>query len=157
MNRHQRRAARARTKSDSKSASSPEAVKDRMHFLHCNLGEARVLAKDLPPNQIIAICDTRDPVARRLVACSDLSAEQIRQHEASMMGQPLIPTVIVAVHRDIAVEVLSRSNPSVANSVETAIGDFRVVVAITAGGTTAALVPKENDRNSPNLDLPAVI
>lgn len=122
---------------------APEAKEDRAHFLEYNIDQALAFARERPPGVVIAICDSRDPLGRAIIRGSGHTEDQIRRTEASMFGQPsLVPTFFIALPRDVAIERFAHTSPNISEAIESLpAATHRIVVAVTANGTTVAGLP----------------
>ncbi len=144
MNRHDRRATRAQArKSGPVGPYNPSAPLDRNHLFEANQREIREAAKTAEHDAVIVLCDSRDPVAREWIrAGGGLSEQQIKQREAPMILGRTIPTFILSVTRELAIDLTAFNSPHVSETIET-LGSMqvRVVLIISAGGTMIRTIP----------------
>jgi hypothetical protein len=107
-----------------------------VHLLNANEAEIRDASAAAPTGYVIVIADARDRIARLWAMTCTSSEEQIRRHEAACMGR-VIPTFILAVAREVAVDLLAHHAPTLSEQLEDLPGDVggRVVLAIGSGGT----------------------
>lgn len=138
MNRRERRAARARARQQTVVGSSAlDAMLDRLHIFQANQREADEISRTLGEDDVILICDSRDPVARMYVlAAGRLTEEQLREQEAPMVLGRLIPTFIFGIPKRVAIDLTATFSPDTSETIE-AIGGIlgRTVLVISAGGT----------------------
>ena len=114
---------------------------ERQHFLACNEKAVAAASAQLGKDMVIAVLDSRDPVAREWLKVTGLPEQRVRAHEAACGGRA-IPTFLIAVDRECAIDLSFVHSPHVSETIESLLPDAgRVVLGITAGGTTMVLMP----------------
>jgi hypothetical protein len=138
VNRHERRAVRAAgRKTGPTSPPTQAAQRVRVQLLAASQREVHHLSETLDREAVIAICDSRDPVAREwLTRVSGMTEGQIKEREAPMILGRMIPTFFLSVPREQAIDLTALNSPRVSETIETLGATLgRVVLVIAAGGT----------------------
>lgn len=130
-------------------AQTPNSVADRQHFIETNMPEALRHLKRAPSGHVIAICDSRDPIGRQIILGGGQTEQQIRAHEASMIGTSLIPTFFISLPVEAAIEVLAHVSPNTSETMEMFSTTHRFIIAITGRGTALRALPTKNGALTP--------
>lgn len=115
-----------------------------MHLLNCNEREVKEAMKRAKPDDVIAVCDTRDRVARTWVtSLGNMSEQDIQEWEARCALGRVIPTVIIAVPKQAAIDITADHAPHISEVLEFLSGTgHQVVLTIAANGTRMAAFPR---------------
>lgn len=143
MNRHERRALRAEARKHGPRPQSDRQLRRRHEFLQHNLTEIERLSAQLDASDVIAVCDSRDDVARTWVTgVGKLSEDELRAKEAPMVLANMIPTFVLGLPRQAAIDITALNAPHISEVIErTHVGAGRIVLAVSSGGTTMVVVP----------------
>jgi hypothetical protein len=115
---------------------------DRQHMFERNLPEVEKAARELDPETVIVIADSRDRVGRMWIRVCGHDEEAIRRHETACALGRVIPTFILAVSREAAIRMTREESPRVSEALATFGGEQgRAVLTIAAGGTRYAKLP----------------
>lgn len=142
MNRQQRRAAQRQARK----AWSKEDFLDRQHLLEVSADDIEKATHDVPEEAVVFICDTRDKAARDIAkGAQDWSEERMRAWEAPFLLARMIPTVIVALKRNFAVQLIASLAPRTSELLKTMpLGAGRVVVTVSQQGVLMGMIPNGN-------------
>lgn len=143
MNRSQRRAARAQARKRKQNAMKPGADVDRQHLLNANIKEVKQLSGKADDGDVIVICDTRDDVARQWVErFGSLNDDELKRWEAPILLGGTIPTALLVVTREVAIDATAHHSPQVSEALEIIPETAgQVVLVISAGGTRMVKLP----------------
>jgi len=138
-----RRAARARARAAGPLPTQGRSQADRMHLYESNLQELANADQLLPRDRVIVVCDPRDPVAKNWARLGKDEAS-LDQHQLGCVVGRLIPTIIMDVPRDLAIDLTAISNPTISETIERIPADaHRVVLVISGGGMLFQAIPRE--------------
>lgn len=147
MNRQQRRAAQ----SQPRKAWSQEGSLDRQHLLEVSADDIAKATHDVPEEAVVFICDTRDKAARDIAkGAQEWSEERMREWEAPFLLARMIPTVIVVLKRDFAVQLIASLAPRTSELLKAMpLGAGRVAIAVSQQGVLMGIMPRSSQTQSP--------
>ncbi len=131
MNRHERRAQAATSRAD--------GLLDRQHLIEANEKEIAAIDATAPQGNVIVIADTRDEIARRYAKVAGKTEAEIDRDMTPFVMARMIPTLFLSVPRSAALELTALHAPVTSQSLRTIPDAQRVVLVISAGGTSMAL------------------
>lgn len=118
---------------------------DRIHLLKCNAKEANSAAVKAP-GHVIALCDSRDKIARKVIkGVTGYTENELKRVEAPMILGGTVPTFVLALNPRFAVELTATFAPSTS----VALGRFPMdedtpIVVIASGGTSMSTLATLN-------------
>jgi hypothetical protein len=141
MNRHDRRGARAEARRhgpDPMTLAEQRANQlDRLHLFTANERELRAASETVAQGDVLVVCDSRDRIARLWIeGVAKMTDADIRRWEAPFVLGQVIPTAILAVPRQAAIDLTAGHAPTVSETIETLSAGSRVVLVIGSNGTT---------------------
>jgi hypothetical protein len=141
MNRHDRRGARTAAPRHVPVPLTPVEQQanrfERLRLFTANKRELRAASEKLAPGDVLVLCDSRDPVARHWIECvAKMTDADIRRWEAPIVLGQMIPTAMLAVPRQVAINLTAGHAPAASEALRTWPSGHRAALVIAANGTT---------------------
>jgi hypothetical protein len=143
MNRKERRAearrGRQRPLSDEERA---RGMRERVELLEFNRPEALAMAGGSPDGDVVIVANMRDPYARKWLRAFGQSDADIDRQSAPSVLANMIPTAVMVVSRDAAIDVAANANPDISEKLEqTPVSAGRVLIVLAADGAAMDIEP----------------